>query len=130
MCIGLFRVMAQRKRYIDVKRSFRFASETNTALAKGKWGKQRESQTTGHPNQRRKISWHASHGMQRSIDRSERVFVEISCSCNSCGSHYGCCLTEHICFSLFCALKQKDYILITVYSNTEFWSLSSDQLLG
>ena len=51
MCIGLFRVMAQRKRYIDVKRSFRFASETNTAFAKGKWGKQRESQTTGHPNQ-------------------------------------------------------------------------------
>ena len=89
MCIGLFHVMAQRKRYIDVKRSFRFASETNTAFAKGKWGKQRESQTTGHPNQRRKISWHASHGMQRSIDRSERVFVEISCSCNFCGSYYG-----------------------------------------
>ena len=43
----------------------------------------------GHPNQRRKISWHASHGMQRSIDRSERVFVEISCSCNFCGSYYG-----------------------------------------
>ena len=56
MCIGLFRVMAERKRYIDVKRSFRFASETNTALAKGKWGKQRESQTTGHPVQTRKIS--------------------------------------------------------------------------
>ena len=85
----VYRVMAQRKRYIDVKRSFRFASETNTAFAKGKWGKQRESQTTGHPNQRRKISWHASHGMQRSIDRSERVFVEISCSCNFCGSYYG-----------------------------------------
>ena len=45
MCIGLFRVMAQRKRYIDVNRSFRFASETNTAFAKGKWGKQRESKT-------------------------------------------------------------------------------------
>ena len=89
MCIGLFRVMAERKRYINVKRSFRFASETNTALAKGKWGKQRESQTTGHTVQRLKISWHASHGMQRSIDRSERVFVEISCSCNFCGSYYG-----------------------------------------
>ena len=88
-CIRHFRVMAERKRYKDVKRSFRFANETNTTLAEGKSGKQRESQTTGHPNQRRKISWHASHGMQRSIDRSERVFVEISCSCNFCGSYYG-----------------------------------------
>ena len=89
MCIGLFRVMAERKRYIDVKRSFRFASETNTALAKGKWGKQRESQTTGHPVQTSKISRHSPHGMQRLIDRSERVFVKISCSCNFCGSYYG-----------------------------------------
>ena len=41
-------------------------------------------------------SWHASHRMQRLIDRSERVFVEISCSCNFCGSY--CCLTMHINF--------------------------------
>ena len=58
-CIGLFRVMAERKRYIDVKRSFRFASETNTTLAEGKSRKQRESQTTGHTVQRPKII----HGM-------------------------------------------------------------------
>ena len=60
----------------------------------------------------------------RSIDPF--VFVEISCSCNSCGSHYGSCLTEHMSFSLFCALKQKDYILISVYCSKEFWNLSSD----
>ena len=60
----------------------------------------------------------------RSIDPF--VFVEISCSGNSGGSHYRCCLTVHISFSLFCALKQKDYILISVYCSKEFWNLSSD----
>ena len=70
------------------------------------------------------------HGM-RPVGCKDRsihpfVFVEISCSCNSCGSHYGSCLTEHISFSLFCALKQKDYILISVYCSKEFWNLSSD----
>ena len=59
-CIRHFRVMAERKRYKDVKHSFRFANETNTTLAEGKSGKQRESQTTGHTVQRRKII----HGMR------------------------------------------------------------------
>ena len=43
------------------------------------------------------------------------LFVEISPSYNFYGSYYGCCLTMHISFSLHCALKQKDYILISVY---------------
>ena len=34
-----------------------------------------------------------------------RVFVEISCSCNLCGSYYGCSSTLHSSFSLCCALK-------------------------
>ena len=33
-------------------------------------------------------------------------------------------------FSLCCALQKKDYILISLYLNTEFWSLSSDYLSG
>ena len=63
------------------------------------------------------------------IDRlvSPCVFiVEISCTCNFCGSYYGCCLTMHVSFSLFCALNQKDYILISVYCSKECRSLSSD----
>ena len=48
------------------------------------------------------------------------VFVEISCLFNFWGSYYGCCLAMHISLSLCCALKQKDYILISVYCNTEF----------
>ena len=36
----------------------------------------------------------------RSIDPF--VFIEISCSCNSCGSYYGCCLTMPISFILLC----------------------------
>ena len=65
--------------------------------------------------------------IQRLIDRITCVFVEISHSCNFCGSYYGSCLTMHISFSLCCAFKKKDYILISVYCNTEFWScLSSD----
>ena len=65
--------------------------------------------------------------IQRFNDRITCVFVEISHSCNFCGSYYGSCLTMHISFSLCCAFKKKDYILISVYCNTEFWScLSSD----
>ena len=47
-----------------------------------------------------------NHGMcpvgrkDRSIDRSERVFVEISRLCNFCGSYDDCCLTIHVSFSL------------------------------
>ena len=52
----------------------------------------------------------------------------ISCSCNFCGSHHGCCLTMHISFSLCFALKNNHCILISVYCNTEFWSMSSDYL--
>ena len=40
-------------------------------------------------------------------------------SCNFCGSYYGCCLTIHISLSLCCDLKLKDYILISVFCNTE-----------
>ena len=36
----------------------------------------------------------------------------------------------NVSFSLCCALKEKDYSLISVYCNTEFWSLSSDSLSG
>ena len=46
-------------------------------------------------------SWHASR------------------SCNFCGGYYGCCLMIHMSFSLCCDLKLKDYILISVYCNTE-----------
>ena len=60
-----------------------------------------------HKNpQRRKII----HGMRpvggkdRSIDQNN-CFVEIICSCNYCGSYYGCCLTMHISLSIFYALK-------------------------
>ena len=76
-------------------------------------------------------SRHASRRMQRLINRSEHVHLQKSpVPYNFCGSCYGCCLTMHISFSLCCALKQKDYILISVYSNTECWSLSSDKLSG
>ena len=76
-------------------------------------------------------SRHASRGMQRLINRSEHVHLQKSpVPYNFCGSYYGCCLTMHISFSLCCTLKQKDYILISVYLNTEFWSLSSDKLSG
>ena len=53
------------------------------------------------------------------------VLVEISNPCNLFGSYYGCHLMMHS-FSLCCALQKKDYILISLYLNTEFWSLSSD----
>ena len=47
--------------------------------------------------------------------------VKITCYC-------GCCLMMQISISLCCALKKKGYmyILISVYCNTEFGSLSSD----
>ena len=40
---------------------------------------------------------------------------------------YQCVISFNLCF----ALQQKeDYNLISVYCNTEFWSLSSDKLSG
>ena len=62
------------------------------------------------------------HRTRRSIDRSEPICV-ISLAV------IGCCWMMHISLSLCCALKDKDYILILVNGNTEFWSLSSDCLV-
>ena len=47
------------------------------------------------------------------------------CLCNYYGSYYGCCLMMYISCSLLV-----DYVLISVYYSTEFWSLSSDSLSG
>ena len=54
------------------------------------------------------------------------VFVEISRSCNFCGSYYGIFLNPLLCFKI----EGKDFILISVYCNTEVWNVSSDKLSG
>ena len=62
--------------------------------------------------------------INRSIDRNMCInFEEMPRSCNFSGSYYGCFLTVNISVSLCWALKKKDYILILVYFNSEFWSL-------
>ena len=68
------------------------------------------------------------HGM-RPVGRNERpidlkIFGRISCSSDFCG----CCFKMHIYFSLFCALNiYKEYILISINCNKEFWRLSQMQ---
>ena len=57
--------------------------------------------------------------MHKSHKKMQNKSWHASRSCNFCGSYYGCCLTIHISFSLCCELKLKDYILISVYCDTE-----------
>ena len=58
------------------------------------------------PRRRQIIHENASSRTQRSVDRSEDVFSVVECcSCDFCGSYYGCHLTNNIYFSLCYALK-------------------------
>ena len=78
------------------------------------------------PKRKTYMAWVPLGGKDRSIRTC--VFVEIFCSCNYCDSYYACLLFDdaHFLPCICCALKWKDYILISVYCNTGFWSLSSD----
>ena len=58
-------------------------------------------------------------------DAKINLNVYPTCSCNFCGSYYGCCVTMYISISLFCASVN---IEVSVYCNTEVLGLSSDQL--
>ena len=71
---------------------------------------------------------HVSRRMQRSIDRSEDVYVEYPVCVISVSVLVAIAKRMLISFSLCCALQQKEYIIISVNCNTEFWSLSSDYL--
>ena len=71
-----------------------------------------------HKNPQRCKQIHGMHtiGCNDGSSHLTGVLVEISNSCNFCGSYYGCHLMMHS-FSLCCALKKKDYILISLYCN-------------
>ena len=71
-----------------------------------------------HKNPQRCTQIHGMHTVGCNDGSSDLtcVLVEISNSCNFFGSYYGCHLMIHS-FSLCCALKQKDSILISLYCN-------------